>query len=38
MVAYDVASSSSVEIPATVRNVLEAARQRAAITEKESAG
>lgn len=36
MVAYDIATSSSVEIPAHVRGVLEAARQRAALTERES--
>lgn len=36
MVSYDAATSTAVELPAKVRNVLEAAKQRAAITERES--
>ena len=36
MVAFDPSTSSSVEIPSGVRNVLEAAKQRAAITEQGS--
>lgn len=34
MVAYDSSTSTAVEIPSGVRNVLEAARQRTAITEQ----
>ena len=34
MVAYDTSTSTAVEIPAGVRNVLEAAKQRTAITEQ----
>lgn len=34
MVAYDTSTSTAVEIPSGVRNVLEAARQRTAITEQ----
>ena len=38
MVAYDTSTSSAVEIPSGVRNVLEAARQPAAITDQGTAG
>ena len=36
MVAYDDSTASAVEIPQSVRHVLEAAHQRAAITSQES--
>ncbi len=38
MVAYDTSTSSAVEIPASVRHVLEAAKPRIAITDRESDG